>query len=534
MLSRHSAHVLALLAALVAPGLAHAEVNRLDSPLDCSAPLPGGLNGCLLRLPSGQSAPSVEATNPDGTSGSASWRLLGPSEVAGLAKIDLSGTLIVVDLTLGKDKGRVPYFKAEKAAIHALVAALPPEELVALSTFGATRTDVVPFTRDRQAVLGAIDALTLTETTTLLQRNLLDAIQIVKAQSSLAIGRILLVSDGLDEDAALPVKTITLAQQTGVSISALGSYWQRSGAEDIGRGRGYLEAIVTGTAGEFAAAEYRKKADADRAVTDLAARLWQVRNSSRLVALAPGVTPAPAKITVKVDRPLVSNSATRVQVDYTADYVPLGLDGKPLPPPAPPKPAPAPEAKAPSPVVKPPVLPVPQPVAKRDYLAEGMKLAKDHWYVLAGLGAALLIGLIGVLVAKRSKSEEDDLVLDDEGDELGGGRTATAWPPGPTPVLAPEPPRAVLFDKHSGRRIELREARLSIGRGSKNDIILEDDSVSRAHAILQLGPDGGAAITDLQSLNGTFVNGVRVGETKGVQFGDAIKLGDRALILQHP
>jgi hypothetical protein len=46
-----------------------------------------------------------------------------------------------------------------------------------------------------------------------------------------------------------------------------------------------------------------------------------------------------------------------------------------------------------------------------------------------------------------------------------------------------------------------------IGRGSDNDIVIDDPSISRAHAELTSLPDGRYAVRDLGSSNGTMIQG---------------------------
>jgi pSer/pThr/pTyr-binding forkhead associated (FHA) protein/S1-C subfamily serine protease len=66
---------------------------------------------------------------------------------------------------------------------------------------------------------------------------------------------------------------------------------------------------------------------------------------------------------------------------------------------------------------------------------------------------------------------------------------------------------------------------LTVGRGQQCQIAIDDDTVSSAHARLQLDAQGQrVAITDLNSSNGTFLNGKRI--TSGhAQIGDAVRFG---------
>lgn len=59
---------------------------------------------------------------------------------------------------------------------------------------------------------------------------------------------------------------------------------------------------------------------------------------------------------------------------------------------------------------------------------------------------------------------------------------------------------------------DLRQPSVTIGREPGNDLVLADGSVSRRHARLDLQA-GRVAITDLGSMNGTFVNGSRIAGT---------------------
>ena len=57
-----------------------------------------------------------------------------------------------------------------------------------------------------------------------------------------------------------------------------------------------------------------------------------------------------------------------------------------------------------------------------------------------------------------------------------------------------------------GETFQLVGDKIAIGREDSNEIVLRDSSVSRQHCIIEKHDDQ-FFINDLQSLNGTFING---------------------------
>jgi len=76
-------------------------------------------------------------------------------------------------------------------------------------------------------------------------------------------------------------------------------------------------------------------------------------------------------------------------------------------------------------------------------------------------------------------------------------------------------------------RVVTEKKRLSIGRTSDNDIVLENRGVSRRHATIEINPND-SVIIDNESLNGTFVNNRRV-EEQVLQSEDVITIGKYTL-----
>jgi hypothetical protein len=66
---------------------------------------------------------------------------------------------------------------------------------------------------------------------------------------------------------------------------------------------------------------------------------------------------------------------------------------------------------------------------------------------------------------------------------------------------------------------------LKIGRDPGNDFVLTHHSISRHHIEVFINEEGLVFITDLQSSNGTFINGMRLKGSAMLQPGDILKLG---------
>lgn len=87
---------------------------------------------------------------------------------------------------------------------------------------------------------------------------------------------------------------------------------------------------------------------------------------------------------------------------------------------------------------------------------------------------------------------------------------------------------AVLQDIESGAIYLLKHPLMRIGRNSDNDIVLDDPTIGRSHAIVQRVGERVFTITDQSSANGTLVNGVII-DTAKVSNGDVISIGAKTL-----
>jgi pSer/pThr/pTyr-binding forkhead associated (FHA) protein len=77
------------------------------------------------------------------------------------------------------------------------------------------------------------------------------------------------------------------------------------------------------------------------------------------------------------------------------------------------------------------------------------------------------------------------------------------------------------------QEFSLQKSAVEIGRATQNDIVLIDEKVSRSHARIECSSDG-CTLIDLDSANGTKVNGIQIKRTE-LKPGDVIALGSNNL-----
>ena len=84
-----------------------------------------------------------------------------------------------------------------------------------------------------------------------------------------------------------------------------------------------------------------------------------------------------------------------------------------------------------------------------------------------------------------------------------------------------------------GDEFQLNSAPLSVGRGGQNDLVLDGDEFASArHARIEVRGDG-VWVQDLESTNGTFVNGSRVAGAQRLGAGDVLRVGETDLLVEE-
>jgi transcriptional regulator with GAF, ATPase, and Fis domain len=82
-----------------------------------------------------------------------------------------------------------------------------------------------------------------------------------------------------------------------------------------------------------------------------------------------------------------------------------------------------------------------------------------------------------------------------------------------------------------GQTFAIDEEKIDIGREPGNLLSIEDSSISRRHCVVHRAQDGRITVRDLNSKNGTFVNGLPISE-RVLEEGDEIRLGKCLFVFQ--
>src|SRR6266581_3779915 len=103
----------------------------------------------------------------------------------------------------------------------------------------------------------------------------------------------------------------------------------------------------------------------------------------------------------------------------------------------------------------------------------------------------------------------------------------------PASPTAPAPLASFLVRSGAliGQRLQVKTPVANIGRADYNDLVIPDPSVSTSHAKLQRR-EGVWVLVDLESTNGTFVDGERVKGDAPLAPGATVRLGDVQLVFE--
>ncbi len=175
-----------------------------------------------------------------------------------------------------------------------------------------------------------------------------------------------------------------------------------------------------------------------------------------------------------------------------------------------------------------------------DLADEALAFARSHGYTLDQPPTVELITdrsvAPGEIRVAADRSGTSQALAGGERPSVEGARPPAAVDLGNTRAFEVPPaaaPAATMLEQRpdgSGRRIALDGPALTIGRALDNDVVLDDRRVSRHHARLQ-ARRGMLVLTDLDSANGSRVNGVAVSEV-ALGAGDRIEIGVTVFVIE--
>ena len=434
------------------------------------------------------------------------------AEVTAVAPFSRTGEGVAYILLVDISKSmRAEQFRSVRDALAAWVDAMGDADRACLIAFGSEVNTVMDFTGDRSALKTAIAALRLTDNDTRLHQGL---------ARGLDLGR------RLDPD--LPARRAIVVLSDGEN--------DVRGDFEGGMTRAELERRVAEHPVPVYAVGFLPRAANPRQQEHLKLFAEMVRGSGGDFFLA-GQTPFPEMFqrmrravldvfAARVSCPACAadGGIQRIQARITRDARVLsdGMDARLFPPAAPPAPDP------PEPL--PEAAPVPEPVVET--VAEPEPEPPTPWWktpqgVGTLVGGAFLALLLAVFVLRRRKRQAPE---DEDAGE--SGFSSPAWDEGPPPEEVPAEPvptgRALRFTRVGGDgrvfSAVLGEG-LVLGRGQSAGLAIPDDSeISGRHC--ELIRHGEAVfVRDLDSTNGTYVNGALVSADMKLHHHDVLRIG---------
>lgn len=86
------------------------------------------------------------------------------------------------------------------------------------------------------------------------------------------------------------------------------------------------------------------------------------------------------------------------------------------------------------------------------------------------------------------------------------------------------------------RRVAEGPNRVMLGRAGDCDVVIGDETVSMLQSVFQFDPDGRCTIEDMETTNGTLLNGTPLtfGSPTTLKDGDSLAMGDTKLVFFTP
>ena len=463
--------------------------------LNCAPGDPAPENSCTLRVPPGHKARGLKS-DPTGDK-DAEFQFARSSSSKFPDDVTMSATILLVDLSPGPNRGRARTFAAEKAMIAEVVEGLPATESVAIYGFNERLVRLQDFTTRKSSLLDTVDDLELGGSNTLIGTFVSDSISILTDRDDVLFRNILLVSDGDDEGGQPVSEVAALAVENQVIVSTLGSFWRSIGSSQNGAGIAYMRALAQDTMGVYGQAPLQNPTEAGRVAGEFVQAYQAALRDSGLILPVGDV--GAADISVTLEEPVLGQSELEPR-NISVSF----------------------EPKFETP---------PEDEAEEEAEPEGFPWGypEEYVYGAGGIGALLLLLLLFLLFRRRGRDDDEPEIADIVAADPEPFVEDTIVSEAPTEMLGSERPgqraSAYLVFEDGRERGAIIGQRVNIGRSKSNEIVIEAEGMSRLHAQIYRNRDGGFSIADMDSLNGTFVNGTKIVGTQPVGLGDTITFG---------
>jgi len=393
--------------------------------------------------------------------------------------------LILVDTS---DPGRENVIAENRKIIEQMLAQAGAHDLIGLASFDKTLRPETAVGAAHAEILTAAGKLRAVGMTTELYRSVLSAIDVLK-KTKADRKAIYLMSDGLAEDKAyFHQDVVRAAKAAGVVITGLG--FPRSVSQSVGLQT--LRRLSDETGGIYV------ESDNNFQLPDefLRSPFSSIDNGGRFTIDVANLIQAPAsdRNIIAID---IKTGAGNNHVDIPLNVLAPRHDVKEI--------EQKPAVTQPSPTTTAPVTIITREApAEPDYFWS--------WYlVLVGLIFLLIIVITAffLMVYRQGRKKP----------------AAATYAAGSTEN---KPYAYLVLQDETKKRYPIMKTTWRIGRGSDNEMTLQDNSVSRRHAEIHRAKGDVFTLYDLDSLNGVFVNDNKV--TKQVLHeGDILEIGDIAL-----
>lgn len=471
---------------------------------DCSADLPSDTAFCALRMPIGATIEEITATE---------------GVTLGLVKhgsseypkgLSLGHTLFILDTSQGaRALARPRHFEKEKEVIKTFLGTLPDGAKVALATFHEQGTFkiVQDFTLLPSRVEIALDGIELKGTSTHISDAVRDGLKVLSAQGDSLHKNLVIFSDGQDEGVNTIDAVKDLANKNNVALSAVALTLTPSGSVETGLDRSYLKQFTQDGFGVFVSVQASNSSLATE-------ELDEVVKAGALIAgsmLRSGVLVSEddfksTNVTVKLNIPLAGYDNVTKVVSYSATAANANYEAPPT-------------------VVTPTTLN--EPVTAGGGAADVFDLQvlfDEYGLLIIGSAVALLLLIVILALAlsggKKKKVKEPEAPTS----AIAAATSIEFSDPSGVAMSVAQPALAYLHVKGTQQKFNITSNSVTVGRSAPSDLCIDHPSVSRQHLALRISANG-AFISDLNSTNGTKVDGKRVSREVEVQSGTAISLG---------